>query len=132
PMDPREKDLSPAANSRLSDYMRNGGTIVFDTRDLTLGAGAGSNSPGPITLKRLAKNLDLPPLQVVPRDHVLTKTFYLLDDFPGCWQGGKVWVEALPPPEPALPAPARGGDGVSPVIIGGNDWAAAWAVDSEG
>jgi hypothetical protein len=42
-------------------------------------------------------------------------------------------VEALPPPDPdAGPAPARGGDGVSPVIIGGNDWASAWAVDNEG
>ena len=41
-------------------------------------------------------------------------------------------MEALPPPDPdAGPEPARGGDGVSPVIIGSNDWAAAWAVDSQ-
>ena len=64
---------------------------------------------------------------------MLTKAFYLLQDFPGRWDGGKVWVEALPPADPdAGPAPARGGDGVSPVIIGGNDWAAAWAVDAQG
>jgi hypothetical protein len=132
PMDPREKDLTPAEISKLSDYMRNGGTIVFDTRDATLGAGSGPNAPGQQTLRRLAKGLDLPPLQVVPQDHVLTKTFYLLQDFPGRWDGSKVWVEALPPPEPGVPAPARGGDGVSPVIIGGNDWAAAWAVDADG
>jgi hypothetical protein len=132
PMDPREKDLTPAEVSKLSDYMRNGGTLVFDTRDLTLGASPGPNSPGQLTLRRLAKGLDLPPLQVVPSDHVLTKSFYLLQDFPGRWDGGKVWVEALPPPEPGVPAPARGGDGVSPVVIGSNDWAAAWAVDSQG
>lgn len=132
PMDPREKDLTPAEISKLSDYMRNGGTIVFDTRDATLGATPGPNSPGQQALRRLAKGLDLPPLQVVPGDHVLTKTFYLLQDFPGRWDGGKVWVEALPPPEPGLPVPARGGDGVSPVIIGANDWAAAWAVDHDG
>jgi hypothetical protein len=132
PMDPREKDLSPAAISRLSDYMRNGGTLVFDTRDQTLGAAPGPGSPGQQTLRRLAKNLDLPPLQVVPSDHVLTKSFYLLQDFPGRWDGGKVWIELLPPPDPGLPAPARGGDGVSPVVIGGNDWAAAWAVDNDG
>jgi hypothetical protein len=132
PMDPREKDLTPAEISRLSDYMRNGGTLVFDTRDLTLGASPGPNSPGQLTLRRMAKGLDLPPLQVVPGDHVLTKSFYLLQDFPGRWDGGKVWVEALPPPEPGVPAPARGGDGVSPVVIGSNDWAAAWAVDSQG
>jgi hypothetical protein len=133
PMDPREKDLSPQALSKIADYMRNGGTIVFDTRDLTLGAVSGANSPGEQTLRRLISKLDLPPLQQVPSDHVLTKAFYLLQDFPGRWDGGKVWVEALPPPDPnAGPAPARGGDGVSPVIIGSNDWAAAWAVDSQG
>ncbi len=133
PMDPREKDLSPQALSKITDYMRNGGTILFDTRDLTLGAARGANSPGEQTLRRLVARLDLPPLEPVPHDHVLTKTFYILQDFPGRWTGGKVWVEALPPADPgAGPAPARGGDGVSPVIIGGNDWAAAWAVRPDG
>ncbi|HSC60054.1 MAG TPA: DUF4159 domain-containing protein, partial [Rhizomicrobium sp.] len=133
PMDPREKDLSPQALSKIADYMRNGGTILIDTRDLTLGTSRGQNNPGEQTLKRLLGKVDMPPLQPVPPDHVLTKAFYLLQDFPGRWDGGKVWVEALPPPDPdAGPAPARGGDGVSPVIIGGNDWAAAWAIDNEG
>jgi hypothetical protein len=133
PMDPREKDLTPQALSKISDYMRNGGTILFDTRDLTLGTIRGAQSPGEQTLRRLAAKLDLPPLQPVPSDHVLTKSFYLLQEFPGRWEGGKVWVEALPPPDPDRgPEPARGGDDVSPVIIGGNDWAAAWAVDDKG
>ena len=133
PMDPREKDLTPETISKLSEYMRNGGTILFDTRDLSLGPVRGPNSPGEQTLRRLLSKLDIPPLQPVPPDHVLTKAFYLLQSFPGRWDGGKVWVEALPPRDPdAGPEPARGGDGVSPVIIGGNDWAAAWAVDSTG
>jgi len=133
PMDPREKDLSPQALAKIADYMRNGGTILFDTRDLTLGPVRGAQSPGEQTLRRLLAKLDLPPLEPVPADHVLTKAFYLLQQFPGRWDGGKVWVEALPPADPnAEPAPARGGDGVSPVIIGGNDWAAAWAVRPDG
>ncbi len=133
PMDPREKNLSPVALSKLNDYMRLGGTLVFDTRDLTLGAVTGAASPGQQTLRRLTQGLDLPPLQPVPNNHVLRKAFFILRDFPGRWQGGQVWVEALPPAEPGSdPAPARGGDGVSPVIIGGNDWAAAWAVDASG
>jgi hypothetical protein len=133
PMDPREKDLAPQALSKIADYMRNGGTIVFDTRDLTLGSVRGAASPGEQTLRRLLAKLDVPPLQPVPGDHVLTKAFYLLNEFPGRWDGGKVWVEALPPRNPnAGPEPARGGDGVSPVIIGSDDWAAAWAVDSQG
>jgi Domain of unknown function (DUF4159)/Aerotolerance regulator N-terminal len=133
PMDPREKDLSPQALAKISDYMRNGGTILFDTRDLTLGSVRGAGSPGEQTLRRLIAKLDLPPLEPVPQDHVLTKTFYILREFPGRWDGGQVWVEALPPADPnAGPAPARGGDGVSPVIVGGNDWAAAWAVRPDG
>jgi hypothetical protein len=141
PMDPREKNLSPDTLAKLADYMRQGGTIFFDTRDLTLGAVQGPNSPGEQTLRRLTSGLDMPPLEPIPADHVLTKTFYILRDFPGRWSGGRLWVEKLPPaPKDGAPAgrgnfvapPARGGDGVSPVIIGGNDWAAAWAIDSSG
>ncbi len=133
PMDPREPDLSPAALSKIADYMRSGGTFLIDTRDLTLGASRGPDNPGEQTLRRLFARLDLPTLEPVPSDHVLTKAFYLLQTFPGRWAGGKVWVEALPPADPDRgPEPARGGDGVSPVIIGGNDWASAWAVDANG
>ena len=132
PMDPREKSLSPKALARIGDYMRNGGTILFDTRDLTLGAARGPASPGEQTLRRLTSGLDLPPLEHISADHVLTKTFYILRDFPGRWSGGDLWVEALPPAPKNGAPPARGGDGVSPVVIGGNDWAAAWALDSSG
>jgi len=89
PMDPREHSLSPRALSKVADYMRNGGTILLDTRDLTLGGVRGSSSSGQQTLRRLLAKLDLPPLEPVPSDHVLTKTFYLLEDFPGRWDGGK-------------------------------------------
>ncbi len=131
PMDPRQKELSPVALSKIADYMRSGGTILIDTRDLTLGAVRGANNPGEQTLRRLLGNLDLPPLAPVPADHVLTKSFYLLSGFPGRWDGGTLWAQALPPGG-ADAGPVRGGDGVSPVIIGGNDWAAAWAVDERG
>jgi hypothetical protein len=131
PMDPREPNLSPRGLSKIADYMRNGGTILFDTRDLSLGSARGPSSTGEQTLRRLIGKLDMPPLEQVPSDHVLTKTFYLIQNFPGRWDGGKVWIEALPPAGPGS-GPARGGDGVSPVIIGGNDWAAAWAVRSDG
>ena len=133
PMDPREKTLSPAELSKIADYMRLGGTILFDTRDLTLGPTRGDSNPGEQTLRRLTAGLDLPQLEPVPADHVLTKSFYILRDFPGRWDGGQLWIEALPPEaRNGENGPARGGDGVSPVLIGGNDWAAAWAVDSNG
>ena len=106
--------------------------ILFDTRDGNLSALKG-NAPGQAALKRTLGKLDVPPLEPIPPDHVLTKAFYLLRDFAGRWDGGQVWVEAIPTPDPDLgPQPARGGDGVSPVIVGGNDWASAWATNSEG
>ena len=70
----------------------------------------------------------------MPRDHVLTRTFYLLQDFPGRYQGRDIWAEA--PPADAAAAegvPFRSlNDGVSPVVIGGNSWAEAWALDENG
>jgi hypothetical protein len=65
---------------------------------------------------------------------VLTKTFFLLRDFPGRFTGGRLWVEALPSEqdEQSEPRPARGGDGVSSIIITANDFAGAWATRSDG
>ena len=131
-----EKDLSPKAVAKIDQFMREGGTILFDTRDSPVGGLASGSSPGEVTLRRLLSKLDIPPLEPAPADHVLTRTFYLLKEFPGRWSGGQVWVEALPPQEPNRPPEgpvvARGGDGVSPIIMGGNDWAAAWARDEMG
>jgi hypothetical protein len=77
--------------------------------------------------------LDIPEIEPVPADHVLTKTFYILDTFPGRYATGQTWVEALPPQaEGEESRPARSGDGVSPIIITSNDLAAAWAVGARG
>ena len=76
-----------------------------------------------IKLKNLLRPLDLPPLIKIPEDHVLSRSFYLLDSFPGRWDGGNLWVESTA---------SNSRDGVSSVIIGGNDWAAAWAIDQNG
>ena len=136
PMSVAEKDLSPKAAAKIERFMREGGTILFDTRDSPISGLATGTSPGETTLRRLLSKLDIPPLEAIPEDHVITRTFYLLKDFPGRWSGGQVWVEALPPQDPNRPpegpVAARGGDGVSPIIMGGNDWAAAWARDETG
>ncbi len=106
--------------------------IVFDTRDGDL-AGSGT-TPEARKLQELAAPLDIPPLELLPADHVLTRSFYLLADFPGRFAARGVWVEAAPPDaEKAEGMPFRNlNDGVTPVVIGGNDWAAAWAVDARG
>ena len=132
PVTDSQPSPSPQAYVRLNHFLRSGGVILFNTRD---GDIAGLGGPdGAAALQRLAAPLDIPPLAPVPRDHVLTRTFYLLQDFPGRYQGRDIWAEA--PPADAAAAegvPFRSlNDGVSPVIIGGNSWAEAWAVDDNG
>jgi hypothetical protein len=127
----------PDAINRLEAYMKQGGTVLFDTRDAVEappGPGGESETPGMLTLRDILSSLDIPELEPVPREHVLTKTFYLLRDFPGRFTSGQTWVEALPrgEDEDAADRPARGGDGVSPIIITSNDLAGAWAMRPDG
>jgi hypothetical protein len=128
-----QAELSDEAVQRLNDFLRFGGMILFDTQDAQLGAEFGATTPNGRVLQRVAGRLDIPPLEPVPTDHVLTRTFYLLQDFPGRWQGSTVWVEAAPAAEAIDGMPFRNlNDGVTPVVIGANDWAAAWALDANG
>ncbi len=124
---------SKEAYAKLNTYLRTGGMIVFDTRDADI-AGFGAATPEGRKLQQLAAALDIPPLEPVPNDHVLTRTFYLLQDFPGRFAGREVWVEAAPPDAELIEGmPFRDlNDNVTPVVIGGNDWAAAWAMDDRG
>src|SRR5215212_9342189 len=111
---------SEAAVRRVDAFMKNGGTVIFDTRD-ALHAGGGA-TPEAQYLRRMLGILDIPELEPIPRDHVLTKTFYLLDAFPGRYASGQTWVEALPPAAEGVERrPARAGDGVSPLVITSND-----------
>jgi hypothetical protein len=128
---------SQEAINKLDTYMKQGGTVLFDTRDAVeapAGPGGESQTPGMLTLRNILSSLDIPELEPVPREHVLTKTFYLLRDFPGRFNSGQTWVEALPrnEDEDSAERPARGGDGVSPIIITSNDLAGAWAMQADG
>ena len=132
PVTPDQTMPSQEAYGRLNTYLRGGGMILFDTRDADV-AGFGGGSPNGRKLQQLARPLDIPPLEPVPSDHVLTRTFYLIQDFPGR-HTGPVWVEAAPADAQSVDGmPFRNlNDNVTPVVIGGNDWAAAWAVDERG
>ncbi|QYK40822.1 MAG: DUF4159 domain-containing protein [Paracoccaceae bacterium] len=123
---------SGAAYAKLNRYLRTGGMILFDTRDGDI-SGSGT-TPEARRLQAIAAPLDIPPLELLPEDHVLTRTFYLLQDFPGRHTSPALWVEAAPADAAAAEGmPFRNlNDGVTPVVLGGNDWAAAWAVDDRG
>lgn len=133
PVTPDQVMPSAKAYAKLNRYLRSGGMILFDTRDADV-ARFGASSPNGRMLQKLAAPLDIPPLEPLPGDHVLTRTFYLLQDFPGRYNSRDVWVEAAPPDaEQTEGMPFRNlNDGVTPVVIGGNDWAAAWATDDRG
>ena len=137
PIVPGAPKPSQSALNKIDAYMKQGGTVLFDTRDAIdalPGDGGESQTPGMQELRTILSSLDIPELEPVPHEHVLAKTFYLLHDFPGRFTTGQTWVEALPRNEDdeAASRPARGGDGVSPIIITSNDLAGAWAMRPDG
>jgi hypothetical protein len=137
PIVPGAAKPSQQALDRIDTYMKRGGSVLFDTRDAveaSPGPGGAANTPGMLALRDILSSLDIPELEPTPRDHVLTKTFYLLRDFPGRFNSGQLWVEALPrqTEEEAANRPARAGDGVSTILITSNDFAGAWAIRPDG
>ena len=122
PVIPSQAVLSPKAAVKVDHYLKTGGIILFDTADQNAGLSSlfAGMAPGARRLRELLRDFTIPPLTPVPPDHVLTKAFYLMNEFPGRWTGGVLWVERH-----------EGGvnDGVSSLIIGSHDWAAAWALD---
>ena len=130
---PITADAAPqdaAGVTALNAFMAHGGILLIDTGadpsgesvDQS-GSGAGFAGADAAVLRRALRGLSIPPLAPLSSTHVLARTFYLLHDFPGRYVGAPVWVER---------DPDRANDSVSPVIIGANDWAAAWAVDDAG
>jgi hypothetical protein len=125
---------SQQALEKIDSYMKRGGTVLFDTRDaIDAPPGGEMQGPGMVALRSILSSLDIPELEPVPRDHVLTKTFFLMKDFPGRFTNGQLWVEALPADSEEDPSrPARAGDGVSSILITSNDLAGAWAMRPDG
>lgn len=120
PISTTQKTLSDKALKNIQHYLDHGGTILFDTRDQNYAASALAGSKNTEQLRRMVGFLNIPPLEPIAGNHVLGRSFYLLDSFPGRHSGGTVWVESTS---------ANGRDGVSSVIIGSHDWASAWAME---
>lgn len=110
-----EAPLSSAGVAQVNDYIRHGGMILFDTMD-------GANF-APQAVRGALAGLALPPLARLPEDHVLKRSFYLLDTLPGRYDNHDFWLE---------PEESATHDGVATILFGGNGWAAAWAVDDAG
>ncbi|WP_428408761.1 DUF4159 domain-containing protein [Hyphococcus sp.] len=122
PIAPGAETPSDAALANIENFMRFGGLLLIDTRDDERAVGAGSTPEGQ-ALQRILGALDIPPLRPVDENHVLTRSFYLLNSLYGRNNNNPVWVEA---------DSSGSNDGVTAIIIGGRDWAGAWAADSFG
>ncbi len=113
---------APKALTILNNYLHRGGVIVFDAPDQPGALGGGGSGVVTARLQSILAGLDIPQLTELPDDHVLNRSFYLLRNQPGRYADGKVLVER----------DVTANDGVSSVVIGSNDWAAAWATDATG
>ncbi len=120
PVVPGQAPPSDQAVAKLNTYLRHGGMILFDTRERN--PSVTDSREAVRMLRQLLSGLDIPPLVPVPEEHVLTRSFYLMSHFPGRWRGGTLWVEEE----------RRVNDGVSSIVVGGHDWAGAWAIDDGG
>ena len=122
-----------AAIGRIGAYMRAGGSVLFDTRDQSEQAfGADAVTANGERLRQILADLDIPPLEPVPRGHVLTRAFYLMNSFPGRYADSPLWVEAGQGADRKGSAAPVSADGVSPILITANDLAGAWAIDELG
>ncbi|KAA0972046.1 DUF4159 domain-containing protein [Aureimonas fodinaquatilis] len=124
---------SAQAIGRIDAYMKQGGTVLFDVDEAAMQDLTGNGvSAGQRRLRDILADLNIPPLEPVSGDHVLTKSFYIMNNFPGRHTGSQLWSEALQRQDGYANRPAVAGDGVSPILITGNDFASAWAVDDSG
>ncbi len=101
--------LAEGERAALRRHLQYGGFLLVDSADGSDGAGFDAS-----VRRELARVLPAAPIQPVARDHVLSKSFYLLDR-----QGGRVLVK------PWLEAQAL--DGRLSVVYSQNDLGGAWA-----
>lgn len=105
-----QKPISQTGLEKLQLYINNGGTLIIDTRD-------GGSKRNAETLVKLLSTLSIESLIPLPEDHVLTKSFYLLNNFPGRYDGHEIWIEST----------SAKNEAVSSIILGSHDWAGAWS-----
>ena len=129
PVSPNQRVPSTQTMARVDSFMKQGGSVLFDTQDYRAGAvwGEGTSAAN-LKLREILNHLDIPPVEPVPADHVLTRSFYLLNTFYGRFRGSELWVES----PSGNNSGSRRSDGVSSVLITAGDFAGAWAVEPSG
>ena len=88
PVVPGEPPPSAQAIERINKFLATGGTILFDTQDQGESTAFSADNTQQ-RLQQIAAGLEIPTLMPMPPEHVLTKSFYLMQEFPGRWAGGQ-------------------------------------------
>ncbi|WP_085907313.1 DUF4159 domain-containing protein [Kiloniella majae] len=119
-----QEPLTARGKRRLNEYISNGGLILFDLREAsnTLNSALGSQGNAQY-LQILTDEINIPQMEPVPAGHVITRSFYLLESFPGRNNNRDFWTESTDPYR---------NDGVARILIGSNDWSRAWAINEQG
>ncbi len=124
PITETQGGLTAKGRRQVNQYIQSGGLILFDLREAsgTLNSALGSVGNAQY-LQQLTDGLDIPELEPVPSGHVMTRSFYLLESFPGRNNNREFWTERTD---------QYRNDGVARILVGSNDWARAWAINAEG
>ncbi|AQX21758.1 N-terminal double-transmembrane domain-containing protein [Bartonella sp. CDC_skunk] len=125
---PTQKSLE-----KINAYMKNGGAVLFDTRDqintnLTLEETATAATQ---RLRTILSGLNIPTMEPVSTEHVIARSFYIMPDFPGLYRGSPLWVESSSINKKNTNS-ITAGDNVSSFFITANNFAAAWALNEQG
>ena len=128
-----QKALDDKTLAKIDAYMKQGGMIIFDTRDYGQGVPIGFSQRAGRTGRHAAAAPDRQARYSAPgagaagprADEVVLSA----RQFPGRWGGGQLWVEAGGGGTITADRKARQADGVSSILVTANDFASAWALD---
>ena len=111
--------IQEAEIRKINNYLTNGGMIFFDVVGFSR-SNLNLKDKKFQEIREFLSSININSLSPIPLDHTLTKSFYLLKNFPGRWDNRILLIEN---------SNLDINDGVSSIILGFNDWASAWAID---
>ena len=118
---------------KLNRFLQHGGTILFDTADSLASSSQDTPTEQTFKLREILQHLNVPPLEPLTAKHVLSRSFFIMPDFPGRYRSGSLWIESSAKNKEEMQKLVQASaDGVSPIIITGNGLVQAWADGEDG
>ncbi|ALE03567.1 DUF4159 domain-containing protein [Bartonella ancashensis] len=132
PIDPDSPLPTQKNLEKINAFMKHGGAVLFDTRDqmntnLTLEETA---NPATQKLRTILRKLNILAIEPATIDHVVSRSFYIMPDFPGRYRNSPLWVESSSINKKNSNSITTG-DNVSSLFITANDFAGAWALNEK-